>query len=153
MGQKLKFREMGMRKWLNHSSLRKQPKFYFQPKSIQSLKKKMVGLKEYAYEQLIADRALKNTFLVGEDKDVEGNFGDLHAFDIFYAGGFTKEYFERVSNIPFKYFLIPGLLMLYSYAVSKYSNLKNIRSFSVTDAELQGFLEKYFKDCPLARVS
>jgi len=86
-------------------------------------------------------------------KNEEGNFGDLHAFDIFYAGGFTKEYFEKVSTIPFKYFLIPGLLMLYGYAVSKYSDLKNIRSFSVTDAELQGFLEKYFKDCPLVRVS
>lgn len=79
----------------------------------------------------------------------QGNFGNLHAFDIFYAGGFTKEYFKKVSAIPFKYFLISDLLTLYNYAVSKYGDPKNMKSFSINDIGLQSFLEKYFNNCVL----
>lgn len=104
--------------------------------------------------ELVAELPLDGMVFMSicKGRNEEGSFGDLHAFDIFYAGGFAKEYFERVGNIPFKYFLIPGLLMLYGYAVSKYGDPKNMRAFSVTDVKLQSFLEKYFNDCPLVSV-
>lgn len=85
-----------------------------------------------------------NLISVCKGRDSQGNLKDLHAFDVIYQGGFTKGYLESLDKIPFKEFMVPSLLFAYHYAISKYGDQKDKKSFNITEGELQEYFQNLF---------
>jgi len=86
-----------------------------------------------------------NLISICKGKDDKGNLKDLHAFDIFYKGGFTETYLKNLNKIPFKEFMVPALLFAYNYAISKYGKPEDKKTFDVSEDELQKPFYKLFK--------
>jgi len=113
------------------------------------LKEKMVMvLEKYFPEE--AERAKNipydnmNLISICKGKDSEGKLKDLHAFDIFYQGGFTEKYLEKLDTISFKEFMAPALLFAYNYSVGKFGKPEDLKTFKITEEELQKPFEKLF---------
>jgi hypothetical protein len=113
------------------------------------LKEKMVGvLEKYFPEE--AERAKNipydnmNLISICKGKNSEGKLTDLRAFDIFYKGGFTKDYLEKLDKLQFKDFMAPALLFAYNYSVGKFGKPEDKKTFEITEEELQKPFEKLF---------
>lgn len=114
------------------------------------LKVKMIEVLEKHFPEE-AERSKKipydnmNLISICKGKDKEGKLKDLHAFDIFYKGGFTEKYLKNLDSIPFKEFMVPALLFAYNYSVGKYGNPEDKKNFNITEEELQKPFEKLFE--------
>ena len=96
--------------------------------------------------ELIKSVPLDNMNLISicQGRDENGKIKELHAFDIFFRGGFSREYFEKLDSLEFKEFMVPPLLFAYNYGVDKYGDIKEKKKFSITEKDLQKKLEKIF---------
>jgi hypothetical protein len=85
-----------------------------------------------------------NLISICQGRDAQGVLKELHAFDIFYRGGFKEEYFTKLDACAFKEFMIPPLLFAYTYGIGKYGTASEKKEFAITEADLQKTLEKIF---------
>lgn len=75
---------------------------------------------------------------------IDGKIQRINAFDVFYRGGMKKEYFDKLSKIPFKNFMAP-LLSYYTYAIAKYGSEKDKEiKFELSPDLLNSTLENLF---------
>ena len=113
------------------------------------MQKKMVEVleKDFPEDAALAKQVpLDNMNLISicQGRDSEGKLKELHAFDVFYRGGFTEDYFKKLDSCKFKEFMIPPLLFAYTYGLAKYGNGDKKKIFAITEADLQKTLEKVF---------
>lgn len=113
------------------------------------MKKKMVEVLEEDFPkdaELAKEIPLDNMNLISicQGRDEQNKLKELHAFDIFYKGGFKEEYFKKLDSHEFKEFMIPPLLFAYNYGIAKYGNPDEKKSFALTEADLQKTLENIF---------
>jgi len=96
--------------------------------------------------ELVKSVPLDNMNLISicKGRDANGNLKDLHAFDIFYQGGFSAEYMKNLDRIKFKEFMVPFLLFAYGYGLGKYGDSSKKVEFPITEAQLQKPLESLF---------
>jgi hypothetical protein len=73
------------------------------------------------------------------EKDGE-NVKSINAFDVFYKGGMSQDYFNRLSKLPLKSLVVP-ILSFYTYAAAKYGKEedKNVK-FDLTPDLLNFYL-------------
>lgn len=85
-----------------------------------------------------------NLISICKGLDNKGSLKDLHAFDIIYRGGFTKDYLDKLDKIPFSEFMVPSLLFAYNYSMDKFGNPEDKKNFNITEEELQKPFKKLF---------
>ncbi|MFA6227206.1 MAG: hypothetical protein WC631_01870 [Candidatus Paceibacterota bacterium] len=113
------------------------------------MKQKMIEVLEEDFPEdakLVKQIPLDNMNLISicQGRDDQGKLKELHAFDIFYQGGFKKEYFERLDSHKFKEFMIPPLLFAYNYGITKYGNISEKKNLTITEKDLQKTSENIF---------
>ncbi|MFA5878507.1 MAG: hypothetical protein WC845_04035 [Candidatus Staskawiczbacteria bacterium] len=106
------------------------------------LKEKMIGiLEKYFPEEAERSRNIPydnmNLISICKGKGSEGKPKDLHAFDVFFKGGFAKSYLEKLDKFQFKDFMIPSLLFAYNYSVNKFGKQEEKKTFNISEEELQ----------------
>jgi len=85
-----------------------------------------------------------NLIAICQGRDEQGKLKELHAFDIIYRGGFTKEYFDKLDSFCFKDYMIPPMLFAYQYGINKYGEANSKKELPISESYLQKFLEKIF---------
>jgi len=85
-----------------------------------------------------------NVISICQGRDDKGELRELHAFDIFYRGGFSEDYFKKLDSFHFKDYMIPPMLFAYKYGLAKYGGSDQRQEFSVTEEDLQKTAEKIF---------
>ena len=116
------------------------------------MKERMIKLLSEDFPEeakLIEEIPLDNMNLISICKGSDdGKVKDLNAFDVFYQGGFGKDYFDKLDKVKFQDFMAPFLLFAYNYGLDKYgttADKESKKSFSITEDELQKPLNKLFK--------
>jgi len=72
------------------------------------------------------------------------NVKSINAFDVFYKGGISQDYFNRLSKLPLKSLVVP-ILTFYTYAAAKYGNEEDKKvKFELAPPLLNSYLTSLF---------
>lgn len=100
---------------------------------------KILASDGYIEAELVKDAPLDNMNIISLCKglDEQNQLKDIYAFDVFYQGGFSREYFQRCDAVLFKDLLISSLPLAYQYGLSKFGDIQSKKEFMISEEKLQ----------------